>query len=45
MKRKYDSPEFDLITYSVTDVICDSRTETAGGSGDFGVVEGDPVED
>lgn len=45
MKRKYDSPEFDLITYSVTDVICDSRTEGAGGGGGWGVVEGDPGED
>lgn len=45
MKKYYDSPEFDLIEIMVTDVICDSRTEGAGGGGDWGASEGEPSED
>lgn len=36
MKRVYQEPEFELITLSLIDVICDSRTEGAGGGGDWG---------
>ena len=45
MKRKYDSPEFDLLKFSVADVICDSRTEGAGGGGDWGAGTGEPSEE
>ena len=45
MKRKYDSPEFDLLKFSVADVICDSRTENAGGGVDFGAETGEPSEE
>ena len=36
MKRIYDSPEFELFKLSVIDVICDSRTESGAGGGDWG---------
>ena len=44
MKKKYDSPEFELLRISVTDVICDSRTEGGGGGGDDDDTD-DPVFD
>lgn len=36
MKKPYYSPEFELLKLSVTDVICDSRTESGAGGGDWG---------
>lgn len=45
MKNKYDSPELELLRFSVADVICDSRTEGGGGGGDWGPGEGEPSED
>lgn len=36
MKKSYESPEFELVEVSITDVICASRTEGAGGGGDWG---------
>lgn len=36
MKRIYDSPKFELIKLEMTDVICDSRTESGAGGGDWG---------
>ena len=45
MKKKYDSPEFDLLRIAVADVICDSRTEGGGGGGDWGPGEGEPSAD
>ena len=37
MKKSYSSPEFELLKLALTDVICDSRTE----SGEFGGGGGD----
>lgn len=46
MKKKYVSPELDLLAITVTNVICDSRTEGGAGGGDYGgSTGGDPVED
>ena len=45
MKRQYESPEFDLLSLAVTDVICDSRTEGGGGGGGWGPGESEPSED
>lgn len=45
MKKTYDSPEFELLKLSVTDIICDSRTEGGGGGGGWGPGEGEPSGD
>lgn len=45
MKKKYDTPEFDLLELTITDSICDSFTEGGGGGGDWGPGEGEPSED
>lgn len=36
MKKSYSSPEFELLKLALTDVICDSRTESGAGGGDWG---------
>ena len=45
MKKTYTSPEFDFFKFTVTDVICDSRTEGGGGGGDWGPGESEPQAD
>lgn len=45
MKKDYITPEFDLFKLNVTDVICDSRTESGGGGGDWGPGESEPQAD
>ena len=44
MKKDYITPEFDFFKLTVTDVICDYRTE-GGGGGDWGPGESEPQAD
>ena len=36
MRKEYETPTFEMITFRLTDVIMRSEAENVGGGGDFG---------